>query len=128
MAIKKIKLVVKSTLAAETLSLVESVEECFMIKTILKEVSAIEGKDERLPIICVTDNRSLANSAYSTKTLTDKRLKVDISIIREMLVKRELHKITWMEKGNQLPDCLTKSGASSLNLLQILDGKTELLI
>ena len=60
------------------MSLVESVEECFMIKTIFKEVSAMEENDKILPIICVTDNRSLVNSAYSTKTLPDKRLIVGI--------------------------------------------------
>ena len=115
---KKLKRVVKSTLGAESLALVESMEQCFLIKTILKDI--LDLGDDVLPIICVTANKSLAQSAYSTKTLCDKKLKIDMCIIRDMLSKKEISEIKWVEHAIQISDCLTKSGASST---QVLDGQ-----
>ena len=85
---KKIQRVVKSTLAAETLALVEASEVCFMIRVILLEKYKKEPPSKTFPIHCFTDNKSLLDSVFSTKTLKEKRLKVDVCIIREMLEKK----------------------------------------
>ena len=65
---RKIQCVVKSTLAAETLAL----EEYYMIRLILLEIYNIKSNSELFPIRCYTDNKSLLDSVYSTKTLKKK--------------------------------------------------------
>ena len=53
---RKLKRVVKSTFSAETLALGESLETCFMIKSLLVELI---GKDnyQNIPICSYTDNK-----------------------------------------------------------------------
>ena len=109
---KKVKRVVRSTLSAETLALVGSIEECFLIKTMLMEI--LNLSKDALPIISVTDNASLVESAYSTKTLADKRLNFDMCIIRQMLSNNEVNEIRWIENGDQIADCLAEKGASNV--------------
>ena len=71
-------------------------------------------------IECRTDNRSLYDAAYSMTALLDKRLRIDISIIREALQKKEIEKVTWIPKSDQIADCLTKHGAPSDKILQMI--------
>ena len=56
------------------------------------------------------------------KHLSDKRLKIDICIIREMLSTGDIKEIEWVPKELQLADCPTKSGASPTKLLDALTG------
>ena len=81
---------VKSTIAAEILALQEALETCYMIRTILLELCKKETDNGLFPIHCYTDNKLLLDSLYSTKILKEKRLKVDVCIIREMLEKKKL--------------------------------------
>ena len=134
---KKIKRVVKSTMAAETLALVEGAEHAFGLKCFLKEITGCEitlSKDkkttlrdeEKFPITIRTDNDSLEQSVNSTNSLEDKRLELDIAIVREMLDKKELDKVEWVPTDQQLADCLTKRGASSEKLLDALKGNWDM--
>ena len=83
-------------------------------------------KEEYLPIYAIVDNKSLIESLYSTKTVTEKHLKIDICIIREMLEKGEVKSVIWRESELQLADCLTKGGASTNKLLLALKGTTDI--
>ena len=50
---------------------------------------------------------------HSTKTLKEKRLKVDACVIREMLEKKkEISSVNLCTSETQLADCLTKATAS----------------
>lgn len=117
---KKISRVVKSTLAAETLALLDAAENAFFLKSMLETMLNIP-KSDSLDIICLTDNQSLVeNVNKSTKSVSDFRLRVDIACIRNMLQRNEISKITWVSAENQLADCLTKASASCRNLLKVL--------
>ena len=122
---RRLKRVVKSTLAAETLAQVAAVETAYWIATIIQEV--LWDSKHKLPYIeCRTDSRSLFENAQSLKPVLDKRLRVDIAIVHQMLEKGELQKILWVEKEKQLADPLTKRGVSSNQLLQVIaDGKLQ---
>ena len=63
---KKIKCVVKSTIAAETIELLEAAEHCFFIRTVLCEIYKLNAKEDVLPVHLFTDNHSLYEAAYST--------------------------------------------------------------
>ena len=62
------------------------------------------------PIYCYTDNKSLVETVNSTKFLTEKWLKVDICIIRELIEKHEVKQISWCDCSPLLAHCLTKPG------------------
>ena len=109
----KLKGVVKSTLSAETLALEEALESSFMIKSLLCELLNKEMKSGLFQVYCYTDNKSLVDTINSTKALTEKRLKADVCIIREMTEKQEVKSVSRRDSSSQLTDCLTKVGASS---------------
>lgn len=87
----------------------------------LKQVSAeiTDLSEEELQIIIYTDDHSLFESGYSTKTVDSKCLVLDISSLREKLENNDIAKIHWVDKHFQI-DCLTKFGASTQNLLKVL--------
>ena len=74
-----------------------------------------------LDVTAYTDNQSLQNAPYNMKqTLQKKRLLVDISSIREIIEQNKIQ-VTWINKEKQLSgNLLTKAGASSKNLLNVL--------
>ena len=47
-----------------------------MIKTMFFEILNVDGHNQILLIMCLTDSKSLHDVVYFTKTLTEKRLKL----------------------------------------------------
>ena len=86
----------------------------------LLEIYKKESHSKIFPIHCFTDSKSLLDSVHSTKTLKEKRMKVDVCIIREMLEKHEINSINWCASEKQLADCLTKATSSPNKLISIL--------
>ena len=117
---KKIQRVVKSTLAAQTLALVEALEACFMISAILLEIYKKQPHSKTFPIHCFTESKSLLDSVHPTKSLKEKRLKVYVCIIRDMLEKNEISSINWYASEKQLADCLRKAASSPNKLISVL--------
>ena len=85
----------KSTLAAETVALEQALGTCFVIKSFFRELLDKEISNEVLPIKCYIDNKSLVDSIFPTKTITEKQLKIDICIICDMLNENEVYSIEW---------------------------------
>ena len=73
---RNLKRVVQSTLTAETLVLQEAIKAAIMIKTMLLEILNVDGHNQILLIMCLTDSKSLHDVVYSTNTLTEKQLKI----------------------------------------------------
>ena len=109
---RKIKRVVKSTLAAETLALIDCAETAVYISHIMKELCNCVT----IPVHCYIDNKSLVDVLESKKNVEDKRLRIDVAVIRDMLQKKEISSIHWVSTNNQLANCLTKRGASAQEL------------
>ena len=107
---------VKSTLAAETLALVEGAEASFYIASILKEIT----KADEIPIRCKVDYKSLLDALSSSKQVDDKRLRIDIAVLDDIMERKEIDQVSWVDTKCQLADCLTKRGASTENLRAIL--------
>ena len=93
-----------------------------MMKSFLCELLNKEISNEVLPIKCYVDNKSLVDSIFSTKTVTEKRLKIDIFIIHHMLNENEVYSIEWCKRESQLADFLTKRTASNTKLLNVLES------
>lgn len=120
---KKIKRIVKSTLAAEALALDEAADSCFYLKTLLQEIT---GQNTGYPITLKTDSRNLHDAVHSTKTIEDRRLKVDICSLRQKLANEEIKSIQWVNKEMQIADCLTKLEAPTSKMIEVLRGSLQI--
>ncbi|KAG0710632.1 Retrovirus-related Pol polyprotein from transposon RE1 [Chionoecetes opilio] len=106
---RKIKRVVKSTLSAEALALLECAETAVYLAKLLHEISNCGI----LKIRCFTDNKSLVDALHSCRCVEDRRLRIDIAVLCDMLERVEITEVAWVDKSGQLADCLTKKGAST---------------
>ena len=122
---KRLKRVVKSAMAAETLIQVEAAEAGFWISKIISEIYNLKTN---IPIECRTDSRQLYDAVHAIRAITDKRLRIDIALLQEMLTKKDISRIKWIASHEQIADCLTKQGASSNNLISTLQDKKLKLI
>ena len=84
---KKLKRIVRRTLAAETLATQDVAENCFLIRNTLCELYEI-SMDAVYYLWFVLQIANLYDSVHSTKT--GKRLKIDFGSIREMLSKKNI--------------------------------------
>ena len=71
------------------------------------------------PIKCHTDSQSLFDHLATSHVVTDSRICVDIARIKEMVDIAEIV-VQWIPKEKQLADSLTKAGASTRRLLDVL--------
>lgn len=117
---KRIKRVVRSTLVGETLALGDGVDSAVFLTTLYSELTTGDCTCNKLPIVCVTDNHALFDAIKSTKSVTQKRLILEISSIRELTNSGTIQQIMWSATKEQLTDCLTKKGTSTLVLLSVL--------
>ena len=113
----KIKRVVRSTIAAEALSLLEGLELALYLKSLILTLVNIECN---LNIQAFIDNKSVVEAVYSTKQIDDKRLRLDICAVKQYIENGEVASVRWCPGKSQLADSMTKKGASNASLLSIL--------
>lgn len=117
---KRIRRVVRSTLAGETLALGDGIDSAVFLATLYSQLTTGDCTRNTLPIVCVTDNHSLFDAIKSTKSVTEKRLRLEISGVKELISSGIIQQIMWSATKEQLADCLTKKGTSALVLLRAL--------
>lgn len=113
----KIRRVVKSTLAAETMALVNAVDDALYLRHLLVEI--IGNPNLHVPIDAYVDNRSLVENLRSTKGAQEKVLRIDLAILKDQLSKGDIRSVQWVESKSQLADSLTKRGPSTVNLRSV---------
>ena len=111
---RKVRRVVKSTLAAETLALLDVAENAFYIRKILEDI----GIDRTVPIRCFVDNKSLVDALKSMKMVEDKYLRINMACLKDMLSRGDVSSVGWVSTNQQLANCLTKKGASPVTLVE----------
>ena len=116
---RRIRRVVKSTLAAECLAMEDAVDAAFSLKCVL--VDMLREPVGNIRIECFIDNKCLYDNLHSsTNVKEEKRLVLDISLIKEMMARNEINSVTLVDTKEQLADSLTKQGASSDRLCNML--------
>ena len=107
----KLRRVARSALAAETLSMCDG---CYMAlylsDLLLSSFKTRDAKSSSPKIICVTDSQSLFEAVGSTNLISDKRLRVEISYLCQMVNKSQIA-FQWVEGAFQISDPLTNRGA-----------------
>ena len=109
-----------SSLAAETISMVEGLESAILMREIVSEILLIDRN--RIPIEAITDCFSLFEAAQSTTSLRDKRLRIEMAILRESLTRNEF-KMKWINTKLQIADALTKADSDPRSLITQITGK-----
>ena len=112
---RKLRRITKSPLASEASAECEGADAAYLIASTLEELYPKRGVN----VTCKTDSKSLLDNLKTTKVNTDKRLRVDISRLKEMIVEKEI-KVEWIPAKKQLADALTKRGASTELLVEAL--------
>ena len=118
----KLKRVAKSTLAAETLAFSVGTDVAHYMMKLLSEILHHDDQKLSISVECYTDSRSLFEAAGTSNLVSDCRLRVKVSAIREMIYKNEIN-IKWIEKAKQLSDVLTKKGASPEFLMSTIKSE-----
>ena len=108
--------VTKSPLASETMALAEAADAGYFLAQITQEILNLKKK---LKIVCTTDSKSLVDHLSNSKVIQDVPLRVDIARLREMVKLQEIS-INWVHGSFQLADALTKYGASTSVLVEVL--------
>ena len=113
---RTVRRVVKSTLAGETLVLSDLMDEMISVQHTLRLVLVCTPR-----AIARTDCRSLYDYIYRGKKIYEKRLHVELCLIREILKEKQCE-IEWCETKDQLADCLTKHMVSH-RLIHVLKAR-----
>ena len=74
-----------------------------------------------LPIIAITNNKSLLQAISSTHLVEEKHLRIEISAIKE-IVDSENVSVMCVPGVRQFADCLTKKRASPHNLMDVMSS------
>ena len=114
----KIKRVVRSTLAAEALSICDGLETALHIRRVLEDTLNLPSKTIKMHGI--VDNRSTVDAVKSITVVDDKRLHREIGVIKQLLERGDINSITWVSGGKQLADVLTKQVLNSYKLLNVI--------
>lgn len=122
---KRIRRVVKSTLAAETLAMVDMAEACIFYRKLLLEILQLNDDTNNIKIFCKTDNSCLYDSVHSSTQILDKRLRIEMAILREMIDRKEIAEISWISTDVQIADSLTKKGVPSFKILGFISEPKE---
>lgn len=124
---RKIRRVVRSTLAAETLAMSDGVDIAIFISTLFTELLYGPKSEQQIPIVCYTDCKSLYEAVKSQKYVTEKRLRIEISGLKESIENGRISKFRWCNSKQQLADSLTKCGASPFALQKVFtEGKIDI--
>ena len=122
---KRIKRTVKSTLGAETLAMVDLTEACFYYRKLILDLLQLKDHPMNIKITCKTDNSCLYDAVHSTAQILDKRLRIEMAILREMVDRGEIAEISWIPTDKQIADSLTKKGVTSFKILQFISEPKE---
>ena len=95
---------VRSTLAGETLALAEGIDTAIFLATLYSELTTGTADPKTVPIICVTDNKSLCEAIKSTKHVSERRLRLEISHIKELISNNQIKNLVWSDTKHQLAD------------------------
>ena len=111
---KRVRRVVKSSMAAETLSLVEGVETAILIRKFINEILFLNQRNICIEVI--TDSKSVFDAAYGTNQLLDKGQRINMALLRETITLKEVE-LKWVPSGEQLANVLTKKDCESRTML-----------
>lgn len=120
-ASNKVKRVVSSTLESEALALIDGLNHAHALRDILSNLLYGGIIDSALSIVAFVDSKQLHDAIYSSRSVSDHRLRRDIANVKERLEIGEVSQVRWIATTEMLADPLTKCGADPRKLDYVLD-------
>ncbi|KAL5262651.1 hypothetical protein ACHWQZ_G008148 [Mnemiopsis leidyi] len=120
---RKLERVAKTIIYAEGIALGKCLDEAVNLRQAMLQMLCLTGSksgNEIIPIIGVTDSKSLWDNIYSSSQAQDLKLRREVASIREQLEMKEVQEVKWIPTELQLADCLTKGTASPDGLIHVL--------
>ena len=114
----RIQKVVGSALAAETLSMQNGFSEGIYLRETIEELFNLPRKS--LKLNSLTDSESLYQATRGNKSISDKRLRRDMAMIKQCVNEGEVTAVKWVKGSNMLADVMTKKGANAVKLISTL--------
>ena len=96
---------------------IKAIKDAIYIKKLMNELM---GEDFCLPIYGITDSKGIRDAVYSTKSVEDKMTRLYVAALKEHLESKTVEKIVLVPSKLMLADCLTKRGACSKLLLNVI--------
>ena len=87
---KRIQTVVRSSLAAEALALLDALDDAVYLMKLFSEV--MFNDNYKIPMKIVIDNKSLYESLFSKKNVIEQCLRIDIAFIKENINNQTISK------------------------------------
>jgi len=117
----KIKRVVHSAFAAETLGCIDAIAAGIYCRQLISEIVYNNPRSKIIEIYGFVDNMQLFEQVTSTKQPLDKRIRLDIAEMQET-VQKEIANVIWVPTKDQLADSLTKRGSDYTKLAQVIES------
>lgn len=115
----KIQKVCTSSMGAEVISAEKGLGEALYVKELIKEVLGREVKGMKLELL--TDNKSLVDNIASNKKIEDKKMILNLAVLKQGIEEEDIDRIKWIAKSGMLADVLTKKQADSSKLLYVME-------
>ena len=107
----------RSTIAAEGLALLEELEAAIFYRELFACINLVQPIN--MAITAFIDNKSIVEALQSTKLVDDKRLRIDIAAVSEMITENNVS-VKWCPGKMQLANSLTKRSANTHDLLSVM--------
>lgn len=114
----KSKRITRSVLAAELFAVVYAFD---YESTVRLAVNGIMGKD--IPLVIYTDAKSLFEGLVGINATTEKRLMIDLTMLRQAYELKEIAEVVWIPSAQNPADAMTKDNAS-FALKKLMDDNT----
>ena len=113
---KKITRICRSVKGAETRSLENGLDDSIHFARMFYEI--FTGKvnlksPKQIPVRAATDNKSLWENLNNTRQCNEKLLQNSIALVKEMVARKEVQTVDWVETSDMLADTLTKRGGNA---------------
>ena len=120
---KKITRICRSVKAAETRSLENGLDEAVHFARMIKEI--YEGKVNlkspgQIEVEAMTDNKGLWENLHNSRQCDEKLLRNSIALMKEMIEKKEVKRVSWVKTDEMLADVLTKIGGNNTDIKEVV--------
>ena len=97
--------------------MVDGTKEAVYLREVIEEIFGM--KDKTIPVEALVDNKGTRDAVHSTAPVSDRRLRRDVGIIKQMLNTKEITTVSWCSGKDQLADGMTKRTASCYELKEV---------
>jgi len=112
--------VCKSAKSAETLALENAIDLAIGIGRQLRQIQTGDCQEKHVLIKAFTDSESLTESIKSTKQVDEGSMRLHVERLKDFLLHKDVHSITWVPTYAMLADVLTKTKVDPTPLIRAL--------